>query len=92
MKRWTAADLPPYPKNTPPTDSAIAEWIAPVVKVSPRTVEAWPLQYKKVLGKRVRCWEDAGAYVVELLNRAPLYCGGRRRAVIGLGEPREMAR
>ena len=87
MKYYTVADLPPYPKDIPPTDEAIADWIAPVVRVSPRTVEAWPIHYKKVVGKRVRRWEDVGTYVVELFNGAPLYRGGRRRAAISPDHP-----
>jgi hypothetical protein len=87
MKHYTTTDLPPYPKNTPPTDDAIAEWIAPLVKISPRTVEAWPIPFKKLVGRRVRRWQDVSAYVLELLNNAPLYRGGRRRTTIGTERP-----
>jgi hypothetical protein len=52
-----------------------------VVEVSPRTLENWPLSYKLVCGRAMYDPEEGLAYARQLVKTAPLYRGGRRRAV-----------
>jgi hypothetical protein len=74
-----ALDLP-APPPVPATRDAIAAFVSRhVAPCSPRSVESWPLTYRRLNGRAVAEWADVLTLLRERYDRAPVYRGGKGR-------------
>lgn len=74
-----ALTLPP-PPPVPATRSAIAAYVsAHVAPCSARTIEAWPLAYRRLNGRAVADWAEVQTLLRKRYDSAPVHRGGRSK-------------
>jgi hypothetical protein len=83
-------DLPPYLKealaNLPRNadKQALSEIISKLLfPVSDRTIEAWPLRWRRVNGHSLASTEEGLKFAWEKFRAAPVMRGGRRYTSVG---------